>query len=106
MNIKNIAAIDSLSSVSRYGSTTERVMPTESEKSFESILSSAMGMVNETNQLSNAAEAEEIRFAMGESDSLHDLMVAQQKANVSLQYTVAVKNTVMEAYRSLINMQF
>ena len=38
-------------------------------------------------------------------NSLHDLMVAQQKANVSLQYTVAVKNTAVEAYRSIMNMQ-
>ena len=52
------------------------------------------------------AEVEEVRFAMGESDSLHDLQAAQQKANISLQYTVAVKNTAMEAYRSLLNLQF
>ena len=32
-------------------------------------------------------------------------MVAQQKANISLQYTVAVKNTALEAYRTLMNMQ-
>ena len=52
-----------------------------------------------------AAEVEEVKYAMGQSNSLHDLMVAQQKANVSLQYTVAVKNTAVEAYRSIMNMQ-
>ena len=51
------------------------------------------------------AEVEEVKYAMGQSNSLHDLMVAQQKANVSLQYTVAVKNTAVEAYRSIMNMQ-
>ena len=65
-----------------------------------------IGQKTATDQLSNQAEAEEVRFAMGESDSLHDLQVAQQKANISLQYTVAVKNTAMEAYRSLLNLQF
>lgn len=73
---------------------------------FESIFQSALDMVNETNQLSNAAEEQEILYAMGKSDSLHDLQVAQQKANVSLQYTVAVKNTVLEAYKSILNLQF
>ena len=53
----------------------------------------------------NAAQAEEIRYSTGESDNWHDLMVAQQKANISLQYTVAVKNTALEAYRTLMNMQ-
>ena len=75
------------------------------ENRFDSFLTSAMNMVGETNQLSNAAEAEEIRYATGQSDNWHDLMVAQQKANVSLQYTVAVKNTALEAYRTLMNMQ-
>ncbi len=106
MDMTNISAIERLSDVSRYGSTTERVTKSEGEESFDSILSSAMNLISETDQLSNAAEAEEIRFAMGESDSLHELQVAQQKANVSLQYTVAVKNTVMEAYRTLMNLQF
>lgn len=106
MNVNSISAIDSLSAVSRYGSTTERVEKTSAETTFDSLLASAMNLVGETDQLSNAAEAEEIRYAMGESDSLHDLQVAQQKANVSLQYTVAVKNTIVDAYKTILNLQF
>ena len=64
-----------------------------------------MNLVQQTEDYSNAAEVEEVKYAMGQSDRLHDLMVAQQKANVSLQYTVAVKNTAVEAYRSNKNMQ-
>lgn len=106
MDMNNISAIDSLSALSRYGSQVGEVDKTADGSSFETLLSSAMNLVNETDELSNAAETEEIRYAMGESDSLHDLMVAQQKANVSLQYTVAVKNTAMEAYRTIMNLQF
>lgn len=106
MDMNRISAIDNLSAVSRYGSTTDKTEKASGENSFESLLSSAMNLVNETDQLSNAAEAEEIRYAMGESDSLHELQVAQQKANISLQYTVAVKNTAMEAYRTIMNLQF
>lgn len=78
----------------------------ETGNNFDSVFKSALNMVNETNQLSNAAEEQEVLYAMGKSDSLHDLMVAQQKANVSLQYTVAVKNTAVEAYKSILNLQF
>ncbi len=106
MNIGQISGVDRLSEVSRYGSTTDTEIKTSGRDTFESILSSAMKMVNETDQLSNAAEEEEIRFAIGETDNWHDLMVAQQKANISLQYTVAVKNTAIEAYKTLLNMQF
>ena len=106
MDLNRISGIDSLSAVSRYGSTTDRTENSHGKSSFDSLLDSAMKLVSETDQLSNKAEVEEVRFAMGESDSLHDLQVAQQKANISLQYTVAVKNTAMEAYRSLLNLQF
>lgn len=106
MNLNRISGIDSLSAVSRYNRVTELDRGSQEGTSFDQLLSSAMKLVSETDQLSNAAEAEEVRYAMGESDSLHDLQVAQQKANVSLQYTVAVKNTAMEAYRSILNLQF
>lgn len=106
LDMSRISAIDGLSAVSRYNSTTNKTKESSGDTTFDSLLASAMNLVNETDQLSNAAEEEEIRFAMGESDSMHDLMVAQQKANVSLQYTVAVKNTLLEGYKTLLNLQF
>ena len=66
-------------------------------ESFESLFQSALNMVKETNALSNMAEEEEINFSMGYTDNLHDLMVAQQKANISLQYTFAVRNSIRDA---------
>lgn len=73
--------------------------------SFDNMLAAAMNMVNETNDFQNAAESEEIRFALGESTNTHDLLIAQEKANVALQFTVAVRDKVMEAYREIMNMQ-
>lgn len=106
MDIASLSAISGIQNVSRYADNS---MQTEKSKntgvSFDSLLNSAMNLVKQTEDYSNAAEVEEIKYAMGQSDSLHDLMVAQQKANVSLQYTVAVKNTAVEAYRSIMNMQ-
>lgn len=72
---------------------------------FSNILSSAMKMIKETNDLSNAANAEQMNFALGYSDNTHDLAIAQQKAALSLQYTVAVKNKLIEAYKEIMNMQ-
>jgi flagellar hook-basal body complex protein FliE len=108
MDVSSLSAIDSLERVSRYN-TTNALSLDESDSnttSFDSLLNSAMNLVQQTEDYSNQAEVEEIKYAMGESDSMHDLMIAQQKANVSLQYTVAVKNTAVEAYKTLMNMQF
>lgn len=108
MDITNTMAVNGLEKISGYGSAVSSINSEQNENvvSFESLLQSAMDMVQETNDYSNAADEERIKFATGESTSLHDLMVAQQKANVSLQYTVAVKNTAVEAYRTIMNMQF
>lgn len=76
-----------------------------SENSFDSILNAAMNMIQETNAYENAAESAEIQYALGESVNTHDLQIAQQKANIALQYTVAVKDGVLEAYKTIMNMQ-
>ena len=53
-----------------------------SDKSFSATLNSAMDMLNETN----------------------DLQIALQKANVALQYTVAVRDKMLDAYKEIMNM--
>jgi flagellar hook-basal body complex protein FliE len=76
-----------------------------SEGSFDSILSSMMSSLNETNDLQNAAEEAEIQFALGESSNTHDLLIAESKAEVALQYTVAVRDKIVDAYKELMQMQ-
>ena len=74
--------------------------------SFNSIYDAIVNQLNETNNLTNAAEEEEIKLAMGLSDSTHDLQIAQEKANVSLNYTVALRRTILDAYKEIMNLQF
>ncbi|MGN0290970.1 MAG: flagellar hook-basal body complex protein FliE [Lachnospiraceae bacterium] len=75
------------------------------DQSFDNVFQSMLGMVGETNELQNDAESAEIQFALGESVNTHDLQIAQEKANVALQYTVAVRDKVLEAYKEIMNMQ-
>ncbi len=77
----------------------------ENTEDFETVFQSALGMVEETNDLHNSAESAMIQFAMGQSENTHDLLVAQSKANISLQYTVAVKDKLLEVYREIMQMQ-
>ena len=77
----------------------------ESAGDFSSILDSMINSLDETNTLQNQAEASAIQFALGESDNMHDLLVAQTKANTALQYTVAVRDKLVEAYQQIMQMQ-
>lgn len=75
------------------------------DTSFDSVFQSALNMVKETNQLQNSAEREEINFALGYSDNTHDLAAIQEKANIALSYTVAVRDRFLEAYKEIMNIQ-
>lgn len=75
------------------------------EDLFGSIFGAALSNINTTNKYLSDAENEEIKLAMGQSSSTHDLAIALQKASTALQYTVTLKNSIIEAYRTIINMQ-
>ncbi|MCM1156952.1 MAG: flagellar hook-basal body complex protein FliE [Bacteroidales bacterium] len=78
---------------------------TDTGAAFDNLLNSAISMYKEADDLQNAAEESEINFALGYATSTHDLAIAQQKANISLQYTVKVTSKAIEAYKELMNMQ-
>jgi flagellar hook-basal body complex protein FliE len=98
----DISALDSLY---KTNGTTTPVTGKTNGAGFDSVLSSAMQMVKDTNTLQNEANAQEISFALGESDNVHDLLIAEQKANLALQYTVAVRDKFIESYNNIMNMQ-
>lgn len=77
----------------------------EADDSFASVLSAAMNVVKETNDLQNQAESAEIQFALGMADNPHDMQIAASKALSAVQYTQAVKDKLIEAYREIMNMQ-
>ena len=92
---------------SAYNDTLSSLSGISDEKAgdFSSILDSMINSLNETNILQNQAEASAIQFALGESDNMHDLLIAQTKANTALQYTVAVRDKLIEAYQQIMQMQ-
>lgn len=72
---------------------------------FGTILNTAINNINTTNAYLSNAENEKIKFALGETESTHDLTIALQKASTALQYTVAVRDKFLEAYKEIMNMQ-
>ena len=77
----------------------------ESGNTFSAIFDQMVNLVGETDTLASKAEVAEIEFSLGKADSTHEVTIAQQKALVSLQYTVAIKNALMGAYREIMNIQ-
>ena len=98
----DISAISSLYKTTQAQTTSST---TQTDSDFDSILSNAMQLVDDTNTLQNQASSEEVSFALGETDNVHDLIVAEQKANMAIQYTVAVRNQFISGYNTIMNMQ-
>lgn len=75
------------------------------DKSFGNVLQSAMDMLNETSGLQNQAEEAEMEFMLGYATNTHDLQAIQEKASIALNYTIAVRDRMLEAYKEIMNMQ-
>ncbi|MGN0161726.1 MAG: flagellar hook-basal body complex protein FliE [Lachnospiraceae bacterium] len=73
--------------------------------SFDSIYNSAIGLITSTNNYVEQAQQAEIDFALGNLTSTHELGVIQQKANIALQYTVAIRDKLIDAYKEIMNIQ-
>lgn len=64
-----------------------------------------LNFFNETNQNQKNAEDLSLKLAMGESKNVHEAMLGLEKANLSMQFTVQVRNKVIEAYQEIMRMQ-
>lgn len=105
MDITGINNISAISPKYDYGKYS-KIENSNNNQAFESFFKSALDNVKETNSYIDKASEEEIKFALGQSDSLVDLQNAQLKANISLQYTVAIKNSLVDAYKEIMNLSF
>ena len=72
---------------------------------FDALLNSAIDNIKTTNSYLSEAENEKIKFALGETENTHDLMIAMYKASTARQYTVAVRDKLIEAYKEIMNIQ-
>lgn len=61
--------------------------------------------INQLNESLNASEATLRAYAAGESVSVHEMMIAMEKARFSMEFAVQVRNQVVQAYDKLMRMQ-
>nr|WP_234987287.1 flagellar hook-basal body complex protein FliE [Bacillus sinesaloumensis] len=72
------------------------------QKEFSSFLKDAINNVNEAQQTSDKMTQKLIN---GEDVDLHQVMISSEKASVSLQATLQIRNKVIEAYQEIMRMQ-
>lgn len=70
--------------------------------SFGSTLKTAF---KEVNGLQGQADKLAAKMATGDLEDIHQAMVAMQKASLAMQFTVQVRNKVIEAYQEIMRTQ-
>ena len=76
--------------------------PYEAHKSFASVLKNS---IEEVNKLQNESDKMTEKLVKGENVDLHQVMIASQKASITLQATLEIRNKVIEAYQETMRMQ-
>jgi flagellar hook-basal body complex protein FliE len=75
---------------------------TDVTKSFGSFLSDALGSVQAQQTITDTLND---KFIVGELSDVHQLTIAAEKASLSLELTVQIRNKAIEAYQEIMRTQ-
>src|SRR5690554_5475111 len=84
--------------------TTKQVAhatPYEAQQSFANTLKNAISSVNEQQITSDTMTN---KLITGQDVDLHEVMISAQKASITLNTTIEVRNKVIEAYQEIMRM--
>ncbi|MCL4539707.1 MAG: flagellar hook-basal body complex protein FliE [Bacteroidetes bacterium] len=70
--------------------------------SFEQTLD---GFVNNVNDLQNKANDAMDKMASGQAADVHEVMIAMEKAKISFDLLLQVRNKMLDAYKQIMQMQ-
>ena len=97
--MKDISLISHLNAL---GPAKPQLPAQQLAEGFAKTLQSAVSQVNESQVVADQAVA---KVQTGESRNLHEVMIAMEKADISLRMLVQVRNKVVEAYQEIMRMQ-
>ncbi|MGD8386515.1 MAG: flagellar hook-basal body complex protein FliE [Desulfobacteraceae bacterium] len=79
------------------------LQPSDERPSFQDTLTSFVKNVDAEIKQADRMTGE---FAVGERQSLHEIMIATEKAGISFKLLMSVRNKLLEAYQEIMRMQF
>lgn len=94
--------IDSIGS--QFASTQVQTVQPKPAASTESFGETMKKAVSDVNDLQQNADQLANKLATGDTVEVHQAMLAMQKASTALQFTVQVRNKVIEAYQEIMRM--
>lgn len=78
------------------------ITPYEAQKNFAAYLKQSIEKVN---QLQVESDHLTEKLVSGKDVDLHEVMIASQKASITMQLTLELRNKAIEAYQEIMRMQ-
>lgn len=98
-----LSQLRAAAAMAKTGSSEGAAPASEDGADFAATLKGALDRVNGQQQTASTMAAD---FAAGkEGTELHEVMIALQKANVSFQEAIQVRNRLVTAYQEIMNIQ-
>ncbi len=95
-------ALEKLASTA-FGGASKKADATAGGSDFASLIQQSLASVNATQTQSESLAQQ---YQLGQNGvSLEDAMISMQKANISFQTTLQVRNKLVAAYNDVMNMQ-
>ncbi len=94
--------INSISKVNNINSKVILSTNNDNKASFGDYLKNAIDKVNDLQVQSDYYNE---LLATGQTDNIHQVMIAAEKADIALQFTMSVRNKILDAYKEIMRMQ-
>ena len=75
----------------------------DNDTSFQNTLA---GLVSDVNNQLNESDQLTQDFAMGKNNNIHEVMIAAEKAGISLKFLLQIRNKLLDAYQEIMRMNF
>jgi len=82
--------------------TPKTESPRAIRTSFGTVLK---GMISDINSLQTEADQAIAKVQLGNTGSIHEAMIALEKADISFRAMMQVRNKILEAYQEIMRMQ-
>ncbi|WP_349410493.1 flagellar hook-basal body complex protein FliE [Pseudalkalibacillus sp. SCS-8] len=86
------------------GVASQRIQATPDHARTQ-LATSFKDMLKQVNDAQLKSDQETKKLITGETDNLHNVMISAEKASITLQTAVEVRNKAIEAYQEIMRMQ-
>lgn len=81
---------------------SSQIINRNDSRSFMNYLSDALKSVND---LQTQSDKTTQMFISGITDNIHQVMIDSEKAEIALQFTMQIRNKILDAYNEIMRMQ-